>query len=53
MALVEEGEYQIYNEFPAICHDGDKFKLFIRIRDGDKVKELELENKKEKKEGIN
>lgn len=51
MALVEEEEYQIYNEFPAICHEGDNFKLFIRIRDGDKVKKLELENKEEEKEG--
>lgn len=46
-AFVEEGEYQVYDEFPAICHDGDNYKLFIRIRDGDKVKDLELENKEE------
>jgi len=50
-ALVEDGEYQIYDKFPAICNESDNFKLFIRIRDGDKVKELELENKEEEKEG--
>lgn len=55
MALIEEGEYQIYNEFPAICNSDDNYKLFIRIRNGDKVKELELEtkNKEKEKEGIN
>ena len=53
MALVEEGEYHVYDEFPALCHEEDNYKLHIKIRDGDKIRELKIENKEEKKEGIN